>query len=180
MKVSRYINFLLLMCLLLFGCSQIKNDEADSVVLKWMGKKINLIDTLPVYDPISNSFTKYRKPAGPDKLIVYIDGTCFTCAEDFVMWGDMVRAFDKSNVDFLFYLNVVDLETMKPYFHKWRFTHPVVIDKTNSFYVGNKISPIKLYQAMVLDKENKVILFGNPVYSEKLKDLYISHLKKQP
>lgn len=145
----------------------------DSVVSQWLGKKIELIDSLPVYDPVTSSFTKlHDQDLLKKRIVVYIDGTCFNCAEDFYKWSRVVDSLKSKDVSFIFYFHILDIKVMQPYFRQWRFTHPIVIDTANVFYKKNDLSLIKLYQSFVLDESNKVIVFGNPVYSEDIKELY--------
>jgi hypothetical protein len=173
MKINVLIIFLIAA---IVGCSNNEKAKEDDIVSKWVGKEIKIIDTLSVYNPTTNSYSAFRKDNLKPTLIIYIDGTCFTCAEDFVLWGDFIASIAKSEPNVLIYLNIHDLDTMIPYFSKWKFRYPILIDRTNSFYIANEISPVKLYQAMLLDKDDKVVLFGNPAYSKRLSGLYKRYL----
>ena len=158
--------------ILFFGCTQKKNNT-NEVVLDWVGKEISLVDTLLVLNQVDASLKPLSKiHLKKLRWIIYIDATCFTCATDLIAWGEIVKEFNPQRVDFLFYIHPDNINILKPYLQRWRFNLPIIIDNQNTFFYSNNISNEKLFQAMLVDENNKVILFGNPVYSKGLIPLY--------
>jgi hypothetical protein len=142
-------------------------------VLDWIGKEINLIDTLKVVDGWKLTNRQLREiNLKKYKFVVYIDATCFTCAEDLISWSKIIKDIEQDKFDYLFYLHTNELEVLEPYIKRWGFYLPFIIDTENTFFYENKINIEKLFQAMLIDENNKVLLIGNPVYSEDMLTLY--------
>jgi hypothetical protein len=141
-------------------------------------KNVNYIDTLTVYDPATNSYRKLNKYMlnNKKKVIVYIDGTCFNCATDIILWDEKIKHSNNKNIDFLFYLYVDDFEKIKPYFRKWRFYHPIIIDTNNQFFKTNDLSGGN--QALLVDKDNKILRKGNPLYNKTDSVYFSSYMSK--
>lgn len=53
------------------------------------------------------------------------------------------------------------------------FKHPVWIDRNDSFNKLNQLSSNMSFQTLLLDKDNKVVAIGNPIYNLKVKELYL-------
>ena len=111
-----------------------------------------------------------------EKIVVYIDGECFTCAEDFLEWKNIVKDFENENIEILFYLHVSDFEILKPYLKKWNFSYPIIWDRYNQFFISNKLSNDRLFQVMLLDNNEKVKFVGNPLCHEGIKEFYYKYL----
>jgi len=50
----------------------------------------------------------------------------------------------------------------------------LIFDENNDFFRKNTIPSNPMYQTMLLDRMNKIVLIGNPIYNEQLKELYIN------
>lgn len=162
-----------------FDRKKIILSKSDELILKWIGKEINLVDTLSVYDVRDNTFYKFDKlQLNSKKIAVYIDSNCFTCVEDFVRWKKIIEDLRHTDIQLLFYLHTTDFEQVKKYLLRWRFNYPVIIDRSNTFFNVNKISDKNLYKAMLLDKDNKVQIIGNPIVSKEIKELYLEEIQK--
>jgi hypothetical protein len=52
------------------------------------------------------------------------------------------------------------------------FAYPVFFDKKNELDKLNNLPTNPLYQCFLLDKNNNVLIIGNPVYNQKIWELY--------
>lgn len=170
---------ILLLSFYSMGCGPQK--ETGNILTR-KGKRIALIDSLEVYNVEQNSFSKLSdllKP-GQKKIIVSLDAAaCFSCSDDFVIWQNIIDSAKNKNIEFLFYLHTLDFEKIKPYFRKWRFYHPVIIDRENKFYEENGLVVDKVNRAMIVDKDNRLLYVGNPLYSTDHSTYYTRFLKEQ-
>lgn len=139
-------------------------------------EEIKLLDTLPLFDTKKDLFVKKTGHLDAQyKLVTYIDGSCFTCAKDFVLWKDFIRSLkNPDSVEFIFFFHTDNLDMFKPYFKRWRFFRNIYVDKMDTFKNVNSISDDKSKQTYLLDKDNKVLEVGNPIYSENIKEKYTS------
>lgn len=168
----KYVLIIAFSVIFIFSCGHKKNATKE-VVIDWIGKEISLIDTLPVLNQADSSLKPLNKMRLKKlKWVIYIDATCFTCARDLTTWAEIAKEFNPQKVDFLFYIHPDDLNVLKPYLQRWRFNLPFIIDMQNTFFYSNNISNEKLFQAMLLDENNKVVIIGNPVYSKNIISLY--------
>lgn len=60
------------------------------------------------------------------------------------------------------------------------FTYPVCMDVNDSMNKLNHFPPDNMFQTFLLDKDNKVIAIGNPVYNSKVKELYMNIIQGTP
>ncbi|MCC8096871.1 MAG: DUF1573 domain-containing protein [Tannerellaceae bacterium] len=79
-------------------------------------------------------------------------------------------------VPFLFFFQSNNYEELYYLFKRERFDHPVCIDSTNEMDRLNNFSYNPTFQTFLLNRANEVILVGNPIYSARMKDLYLKYL----
>jgi hypothetical protein len=92
-------------------------------------------------------------------------------------WKKLISASDTiftNKPDFLFFFN-----PKQNGFHELRqilivnnFNYPVFVDKENEIMRLNNFPKELEYQCFLLDKDNKVVLVGNPVYNSGIWTLY--------
>ncbi len=154
-----------------------RNTKGEKIVLDWLGKKITVIDSLPLYSSKEELFITGDFITNQEKIIVYINGTCFTCLEDLVYCKKIVKDMSDADVKFLFYIHASDFDIVRLYLKRWKFSYPVILDKKNIFFTTNKVSDNKLLQAMILDKYNRVKFIGNPVGNKEIQSYYYQYFK---
>lgn len=153
-------------------------DPKQQVIEKWIGQKIILHDSLPVYNVEKDKFYTFNNfNMNRQKIVVSIDADCFTCVEDFILWKKIIDEIKGFNIEFLFYLHTSDLVVTKQYLKRWNFYYPIILDKTNIFHTSNNISEEKMFRAMLLDKNNEVTIIGNPTINNTIKEFYYSNIK---
>ncbi len=116
------------------------------------------------------------------KLIVYKDSlSCTPCyIESLPQWFTIINKYNSKKLNVFFILcptleNETDLRLLMEIN---RFKYPVLIDEKKYFQnINPQISSNKLLHTFLLDKNDKVILIGDPLNDKKIKDLFEQEIK---
>ena len=84
-----------------------------------------------------------------------------------------VDSLTSGSVPFLFYFHPKDMKEMRYLLRRDSFTYPVCIDGKDELNRLNKFPADMAFQTFLLDKDNKVVVIGNPVHNPKVKELYL-------
>ena len=164
-------------------CSCIENRLAKDVE-KFMGQQIILsTDWKAVWrgrDTVVTDFTKT-----PIKLVVYHDSLmCSTCQLNRMNdWDEMVAYADSLaqwfTIIYLFTPKKEDMGKVNMALKAGKFDCPVFIDPLADFVKENpKIPQNQRLHSFLLDRNNRVVLAGNPLYNTPLWVLYKSIIQK--
>lgn len=151
----------------LFSCKP-GDKSATSTVDKWVGKKIEL--------PMVSKEIKRKRNL---KIVTQINGYCYSCLQELKKWDDFIASIQQYDIDFLFYVITEDRikikELNKTNLH---FEYPLIFDTTHRFENSNKIEDNDIFHTMLLNKANEVIIIGNPIKNNALKNLYREQIMK--
>jgi len=120
------------------------------------------------------------------KLIIYIDSTeCMSCRiKRLYDWNRLIKLDSRYNGRMKYYfvfcppkgqvkqtLRSIKLGALK---------YPIIVDETNKFIKDNPQIPsdIRLH-TFLLDKENKVILAGDPLRNKKLRKIFYREVRQR-
>lgn len=81
-------------------------------------------------------------------------------------------------MSYLFILDMKNISRMEEILRENRFEYPVVIDTRGNLNRLNRFPTDTRFQTFLLDKENRVLIIGNPVYKEAIRDIYIKQVTK--
>lgn len=162
--------------LLLFSCTE--NHHRKKQLERLFSTEIIMPDTACLFDKTLN-FTNLDIPA---KMVVYFDAeTCASCALSRIWEWDEVSQITNSNKGrfqtlFIFAPKQKDLASVKRTFLSMHLENKLVyIDEHREFITNNPAIPeATMFHTFLLDRENKIVLVGNPVHNEKLWGLYES------
>ena len=171
-----YLTIVFGISLALTSCNQM-TATGNHIVSKWKSKEIlfptNSIFTIEGKDSIDYSFsiTDY-------KIVSYVDSVgCLSCKLEFARWEGLMQEIiqdpAKPNVLLLLYIHPKNRKEVENLLFFKSFTHPICIDEQNEFDKLNQVPKEEQYHTFLLDKHNKVIGIGNPVYNIKIKELYL-------
>jgi hypothetical protein len=178
----RRLLFLLLLVSVL--CNSCKNNKkqltyAEQTVAEWRGKQIKFPENYQCCflgkDTANDICTElYDKEY---KILLYIDSVgCTDCRFNLAEWRVIMKDIGidsfADRVGFLFFIqpeNKTDLQNM---LKNEKMKYPVFIDETNEINRLNHFPIPMEYQCFLLDKDNKVLLIGNPALNPKLWGLY--------
>lgn len=116
------------------------------------------------------------------KLVVYLDSAeCAECKLSLDEWYVKIREmkFVNKDVAFVFIINSSSDSLINSLLKKHRFDYPIFIDKSNSFFDLNSLGGDHRFQVFLLDKENNIMLVGDPIRNDRIWKLYKEKLNKK-
>ena len=97
----------------------------------YVGKRIILPDDIPL---IFRGDT-IQKAESDFKIITTINGSCWTCLQDFIQWNKIIPEIKKINnkIELSFYVKAWNYESVKDILTLFKFDHPIYVDKKTDF-----------------------------------------------
>lgn len=169
------LNILFVLGFLLFACNEV-NKRNRTVIYKRSGTSIDFIDTLRYYS-LGKGWINRPSQYGL-KVTTYINADCSACLDELISWKKIINELKTEKISFLFYVKIFDFNALELFLTNIDFPYPIIVDKSGNFYKKNALNEDKLYQTYLVDANNKIVLIGNPLYSEKIKELYFATIKK--
>ena len=153
----------------LSSCKKNKQkDDTVQTVKEWTGKKVKFPKKLfctsmgkdtACVDVYNDNY----------KILLYVDSLgCTSCRLKLYEWKKIMQESDTAFIrkpEFVFIFQPKkngEEELLQSIFRQNGFHHPVFIDKDNVIAEINKFPSNPEYQCFLLDKNNKVLLVGNP------------------
>ena len=175
-----FISFLLVVL-----CISCRNSDKDSIIRlvdEWKDKKILIPSHISLISYGDNLMQKDSICYKDYTVITYVDSLgCISCKLQLDKWKDFMQdidsiAKDKISYLFIFHPKKRDNKELIDLLQRTHFIYPVCIDENDSFNKLNHFPSNMMVQTFLLDKENKVIAIGNPIYNPKIKELYLNVL----
>ena len=171
--------FLFLSFLMLIACNGNKKEKIAKLVQEWQGKEI-VFPPNPVFTTLSSDTIDFHVPESKYKVVVYVDSFgCISCKLQLEKWKGFIAYTDSltnRQVPFLFFFHPKNEKELKYIFRRDKFDYPVCIDLDDQLNRLNQFPAEMNFQTFLLDKNNKVLVIGNPVHNLAIKDLYINQL----
>ncbi|MDR2410160.1 MAG: DUF1573 domain-containing protein [Bacteroidales bacterium] len=170
------LRFFLLILIVLNSCKEDKKvSEANRIVEEWVGKTIQF-PTIKSFSIGTEDSPLLLSGISKDyKILLYVDSTgCTSCRlglETLGRWETYIKEFWEK-IDFLFYFRPKNKGELLSILKNAQFSHPVYIDEQGELNKLNKLPANQTFQCFLLDKDNKVILIGNPANNPKIWELY--------
>lgn len=164
------------------SCRDNKRDELSLLVQKWQGREIVFPNDM-IFTKYAKDSIDYEIPQADFKILLYVDSVgCTGCKLKLHRWRKLIDEVDfltnGNKIPFIFIFQLKDNRELYYLLKKNRIRKPVVIDKNNSFQKKNKLPRELMFNCFLLDRDNKVLCVGNPVYNSKIKDLYFSIMRR--
>jgi hypothetical protein len=158
---------------MLLHCKEDKKlAEANRIVKEWVGKTIQFPDVDSFCLGNENSLPPLPGESKDYKILLYVDSTgCTSCRLRLDLWNIYLKELGEK-VDFLFYFYPKTENELVSILANFQFNYPVHIDKQDKLNKLNKLPVNQLFQCFLLNKDNKVVLIGNPVYNPEIWALY--------
>lgn len=173
------ILYISLSVILFISCENKDREILVKLMQEWKGREI-------LYPNDMHFFMQGRDTLNADsicmyKIITYIDSIgCMSCKLGLSQWQDFAVNVDSifpNTVHFQFVFQPYKLNEIRLLLKRERFNHSVYIDKNNKFNKLNKFPSNMNFQTFLLDRNNRVIAIGNPIYNPKVKELYLKIIK---
>jgi len=142
------------------------NDKATDLNATYAGKIL-------WYDSSSYTFSsKANLLTENPTIIVYYDANCSVCFEQLQKWKEEIKYFKGINasIDFRFVLSAENIDQLKTNLEKGDFPlEYVVVDKKNRFVEQYNFVLDKAFNAILLNKQHKILMIGSPLVSGTIK-----------
>ncbi|WP_291527977.1 DUF1573 domain-containing protein [Bacteroides sp. UBA939] len=185
-KFNKILVFLILIFAVFIFCFDRLNKDNITVafVNEWIGREIkmpnnyqcNLLgtDTANVSTILLDS--EY-------KILLYVDSAgCMGCKLQLPRWDMMIKEFEYMSLNkpaFLLFFHQKNEKELSLLLKRENFNYPVFIDTKGEMGQLNNFPPQPDFQCFLLDRNNKVLLVGNPVKNIMIKELYVKTILNQ-
>jgi hypothetical protein len=174
---------LLVTVLSVYSCKDKKRrNEVAKMVREWTGREILFPENVPCYvagkemqlEFCSEWFEKEYK------ILMYVDSAgCSDCRLKLFEWRQLMAEADslfQGKVGFLLFFQPKIVRKMAFLFARDRFDEPVFMDINGSINRLNRFPKAMEYQCFLLDRDNRVLMMGNPVLNMQIWKLYKSQI----
>ncbi|MDB9153159.1 DUF1573 domain-containing protein [Parabacteroides distasonis] len=182
--MKNYYLLILLNLIALLSCGKQKSDnELLPIVKEWYGKEVKFPDR-PVFTLYGKDTVDYSIPQSSSyKVLVYVDSTgCVDCKLQLQKWQELIKytnSISNGEIPFLFFFFPKDYKELCQFFKRDLFDLPVCIDFDGELNKLNHFPTFPQFHTLLLDKDNKVVVIGNPVHSTDIRSLYMKEISKK-
>lgn len=176
------LQFLILLlgaCILFFSCKENPQKEIAKIVTGWQGKEI-IFPTNLIFTRYGQDTLQYNIPESDFKILLYIDSVgCTSCKLQFHKWSEFITEINSltdHGVPVLFFFHPKDKRELTYLLKQDAITVPICIDDKDQLNSINHFPSRDDFQCFLLDKDNKVVYIGNPVYNPRIKEMYLSRI----
>ena len=159
------------------SCKNGQYEDAAKIVKEWTGKEIKFPKGLSCTS-MGKDTTCVDLYSDNYKILLYVDSTgCTSCRLNLSGWKKIISESDtafSTPPEFIFFFNPKQKneKELQHIFLGNGFKHPVFIDKENEIDKLNRLPQKPAYQCFLLDKDNKVIMVGDPSTNQGIWTLY--------
>lgn len=179
----RHLTLLVIITTLLFtiSCKENRKDKISRLVVEWQEKEI-IFPKNTIFTKYVNDTVDYQIPTSDYKVLIYVDSAgCTSCKLQLDKWKKFI-AYSESiagdKVSYIFFFHPKDYKEIRYLLKRDTFNRPICIDKYDQLKKLNKFPDDIHFNTFLLDKNNKVVIIGNPIHNLAIKDLYIKELTK--
>ena len=153
-------------------CNTEKRNQMQ-LLKDWMGKTIVYPDKFVYTIYGEDTVRTIKEPQF--QIISYADSIgCMSCKLKLKQWKPFIEELNTYyNVSTLFVFQAEVSQEIKYMLKRNNFNYPVVFDEGDSFNTLNSLPTNDEFRTFLLDKDNKVLAIGNPIYNPKIRDLYL-------
>ena len=169
-----------IMCVwLLVSCSESREEAVYRLVKEWTGKEIKFPER-SVFTVQGKDTVDFTYQDADYKVLVYVDSVgCTSCKLQLDRWKKVINEMTEEtgkDIPFLFFFHPKDMKELRYLTRRDSFTYPVCFDEDDELNDLNRFPSDMTFQTFLLDKDNKLVLVGNPVHNPKVKELYLKHI----
>lgn len=179
----KHLNLIILL-FLLFSCQDKKKDEIKRLVSEWQGKEIRFPQDM-VFTRFTSDTVDFTLPESSHKVLVFVDSIgCTSCKLQLHRWKELIQYTDsitQGTVPFLFFFQSDDKKEIGYLLKKDNLDLPICLDQSDRLNGLNHFPADGRFQTFLLDKDNKVVVIGNPILNPNIRELYLKEITgKQP
>lgn len=180
-RMKRY--YLLYIFLMLYVCYSCNNDNRIADEIKEMtGREIVFPSGYKILSS-NDSLCEHLLQYDNIKVITFIDNLpCTECGLRAIRdWGECIKTINK-DVSYILVVQTEDSKELIGMKDSIQLETPLLFYSTDTFMVANELNVLTRNKTFLLNRENKIVLVGEPFGNEKLTQLYkktIASLKKE-
>jgi hypothetical protein len=177
-RLKVVINTVLLFVVIISCNGNKTRQEVESVVQQWIGKTVLLPDDIICSFCGKDTVAQYCKDLyNKDfKILLYNDSSgCNSCKLRLFLWEKVMLEADSlyaEKLGFLFFFQPKNRHELEIILLSGGLHYPVIIDAENKIDKLNSFPQKEEYQCFLLDKNNKVLMIGNPAKNPSIWKLY--------
>ena len=181
-KLVKQIIAIFLILMLALSCNNSKT-KTEKRIDQWIGSKLKLpqVENVLYKDSLLNDKFLLKNNAKL-KITTVVWGDCDACVNELKEWKIFLENLSNTEeVNVNFYLCTSDLNFFRDNMYSQSIQEiPLIID-SDYYYLDKNVLPYndKNFQTFLIDSNNKVLLIGNPIFSQKLKKLYLEEIHKR-
>lgn len=176
MQTKLYILFI---SILFTACQNSQKEEFTHLVQEWQGKEIVFPKEITFTQFVTDT-VDYQIPTSDYKVLVFVDSIgCVSCKLQLPKWKKLIAQVDSITgkaVPFLFFFQSKDNKDLRYILKRDQFDYPICIDYKNELNRLNQFPSNMTFQTFLLDRDNKVIVIGNPIHNLAIQDLYLKQI----
>jgi hypothetical protein len=149
------------------SCKNKRKSEAAGIIAEWKDKEIKFPEKIPCFS-MGKDTTCVDLYSDSYKIVLYVDSLgCTSCRLKLSEWKKIMKEADsifsrKPEFVFFFQPKKKDEKDLQFIFKQNGFRHPVFVDRENEIGKLNRLPSKSEYQCFLLNKNNKVLIVGNP------------------
>ena len=172
--------FFLLLAMCAFACGEAKAPDAIAQAKKLYGEKIEFPAEYFSIVAEGKTFSIDEELAKPLKIVTYLDkNSCSECALKILLhWSKLLQELSGNSIGFIPVIYPSDTSELIDALEKLQIGFPLLYDIEDKFLDINKLrNALAINRTFLLDSDNKIIVIGEPLASEKLWQVYKNTLK---
>lgn len=173
----RFFTLLIGSCILLLSCKENEKEEIRKIVTEWQDKEIIFPEDV-VFTRYGQDTIQYEMPESDYKILLYVDSIgCTSCKLQLNKWREFITEVDSltsGSVPVLFFFHPKDKRELTYLLKRDEITVPVCLDENDRLNSINRFPSSEDFQCFLLNKDNKVVYIGNPIYNLRIKEMYLS------
>lgn len=166
-------------CIFLFSCKENKKEEIAKIVTEWQDKEIIFPENV-VFTRYGQDTIQHDMQDSDYKILLYVDSIgCTSCKLQLHKWSEFITEVDSltnNSVPVLFFFHPKDKRELSYLLKRDAIDVPVCFDNEDLLNSINHFPPRDDFQCFLLDKDNKVIYIGNPIYNPRIREMYLSRI----
>jgi hypothetical protein len=149
------------------SCKNRQKSDAVKIVTEWTGKEVKFPQGIPCTS-MGEDITCPDLYNDNYRIMLYVDSMgCTSCRLKLSAWKKIIEESDtaftrKPEFVFFFRPKKADERELAFIFRQNGFHHPVFVDRENEIGKLNSFSSKPEHQCFLLDRDNRVIIVGNP------------------
>lgn len=167
---------ILIICFVLtnFGCI----DKEKAQILYLIGKQIHIDESYQSFSAkkeIVDSLSAFYEFKKLIKIVTYMDrSSCTQCAMQILIeWNKILQDIKSDSVGFVTVIYPTDKAELESALNVLKLPNTFLYDTYNNYLKDNKLTDILARnRTFLLDKNDKIVLVGEPLHKPKLWDLY--------